>query len=121
MSVNFNATLDPYALDNNNRRIDKFNVDNGGSLFRLSSASLNASWTLASKKADDKSNKKDKGITENVRSGGRADDLFGVSEDFANQQLSKKEDTESESPSDLYNYKNTLEFKACLCGKLLEQ
>ena len=105
MSVNFNATLDPYALDNNNRRIDKFNVDNGGSLFRLSSASLNASWTLASKKADDKSNKKDKGITENVRSGGRADDLFGVSEDFANQQLSKKEDTESESPSDLYNYK----------------
>jgi len=104
MSINFNATLDPYALDNNNRRIDKFNIDNGGSLFRLTAASLNTSWTLASKKADDKSNKKDKGIQENVRSGGRADDLFGVSEDFANQQLNKGEDQENETPSDLYKY-----------------
>ena len=104
MSINFNATLDPYALDNNNRRIDKFNIDNGGSLFRLSSASLNASWTLASKKADDKSNKKDKGINENVRSGGRADDLFGISEDFSNPQFSKTNESENETPSDLYNY-----------------
>tara|TARA_R110002073_G_scaffold74402_3_gene181950 strand:- start:9019 stop:11784 length:2766 start_codon:yes stop_codon:yes gene_type:complete len=104
MSINFNATLDPYALDNNNRRIDKFNIDNGGSLFRLSSASLNASWTLASKKADDKSNKKDKGINENVRSGGRADDLFGISEDFSNPQLSKTNESENETPSDLYHY-----------------
>tara|TARA_R110002072_G_scaffold132220_3_gene272303 strand:+ start:96 stop:2861 length:2766 start_codon:yes stop_codon:yes gene_type:complete len=104
MSINFNATLDPYALDNNNRRIDKFNIDNGGSLFRLSSASLNASWTLASKKADDKSNKKDKGINENVRSGGRADDLFGISEDFSNPQFSKTNESENETPSDLYHY-----------------
>ncbi|MCB0447990.1 MAG: LPS-assembly protein LptD, partial [Gelidibacter sp.] len=37
MSINFGAVLDPYALDNNNRKIDKFNVDNGGSLFRLTS------------------------------------------------------------------------------------
>ena len=104
MSINFNATLDPYALDNNNRRIDKFNIDNGGSLFRLSSASLNASWTLASKKADDKSNKKDKGINENLRSGGRADDLFGISEDFSNPQFSKTNESENETPSDLYHY-----------------
>src|SRR5690606_309326 len=31
MSINFGATLDPYALDNNNNRIDKFNIKNNGS------------------------------------------------------------------------------------------
>ena len=36
--------------------------------------------------------KKIKVLQENVRSGGRADDLFGVSEDFANQQLNQDED-----------------------------
>ena len=35
MNINFSAIMDPYALDNNNRRINTFNIDNGGSLFRL--------------------------------------------------------------------------------------
>ena len=35
MSVNFGATLDPYALDNTNRKINEFNINNGGSLFRI--------------------------------------------------------------------------------------
>ena len=103
MSVNFNATLDPYALDNNNNRIDKFNIDNGGSLFRLTSASMNASWSLSSKNGDSKD--KDKNIEENLRSGGRADDLFGVSEDFANQQRNTNEAEEDETPSEFYNFK----------------
>ena len=105
LSINFNATLDPYALDNNNKKIDKFNIDNGGSLFRLTSASMNASWSLQSKKADTKDKKKDSGIEENIRSGGRADDLFGVSEDFANQQIRGDEGKEEEDSGELYNYK----------------
>ena len=104
MSVNFGATLDPYALDNNNNRIDKFNIDNGGSLFRLTSANLTTSWSLASKTGDKKDDKKDSAIQENLRSGGRDDDLFGVSEDFANQQIRGDEDKE-QTPSELYNYK----------------
>ncbi|GAA4974960.1 putative LPS assembly protein LptD [Algibacter aquimarinus] len=104
LSINFGATLDPYALDNNNNKIDKFNIDNGGSLFRLTSASLNASWSLSSKKGD-KNKDKDRGIDENLRSGGRADDLFGVSEDFANQQINRDKDNEDDVPSELYNYK----------------
>ena len=104
MSINFGATLDPYALDNNNNRIGKFNVDNGGSLFRLTSANLTTSWSLSSKKGGDKDKNK-KGIEENVRSGGRDDDLFGVSEDFANDQMNtdKEEDTEEETPSAFYH------------------
>jgi len=103
MNINFNATLDPYALDNNNARINKFNINNGGSLFRLTAASLNTSWTLSSKRADKKKNDKDPGVQENVRSGGRADDLFGVSEDFSNPQNNTDEE-EEDTDSDLYNY-----------------
>ena len=40
MSINFGATFDPYALDRNNRKIDKLNIDNGGSLVRLTSEIL---------------------------------------------------------------------------------
>lgn len=103
MSINFGATLDPYALDNNNNKIDKFNIDNGGSLFRLTSANLTTSWSISSKNGD-KKNKSGRN-EENLRSGGRDDDLFGVSEDFANQQINNdEEEEEEETQSELYNY-----------------
>ncbi|MBD0832160.1 putative LPS assembly protein LptD [Aestuariibaculum sediminum] len=105
MSVNFGATFDPYALDNNNRKIDKFNIDNGGSLFRLTSANLTTSWSISSKKANKKDDQsKQRAIEENVRSGGRDDDLFGVSEDFANQQFSQDDEESEESENSLYRY-----------------
>ena len=103
MTVNFNASLDPYALNNNNTRIDKFNIDNGGSLFRLTSASMNTSWSFSSKDSNNKNNKA--GIEENKRSGGRADDLFGVSQDFSNEQTRTDENKKDEKPTALYNYK----------------
>lgn len=105
MSINFGATLDPYALDNNNSRIEKFNIDNGGSLFRLTSANLTTSYSFASKK-DDGKNKNDKSTQENLRNGGRDDDLFGRSDNFSNQQpLNQDSEEEEETPSELYNYK----------------
>ena len=110
MSVNFGATLDPYALDNNNRRANEFNINNGGSLFRLTGANLNASWSFSSKDGKD-NKKKDSGIQENVRSGGRADDLFGVSEDYANQQIQSSRNKDDDTPSDLYNYKIPWNFR----------
>ncbi len=106
LSVNFGAVLDPYALDSNNNRIDKFNIDNGGSLFRLTSANLNLSWSLSSKDGDNKGDDSDKqrGIQENLNSGGRDDDLFGIGQDFSNQQ-NNDENEEEEKPGELYNYK----------------
>jgi len=103
MSVNFGATLDPYALDNNNQKIAKFNVNNGGSLFRLTSANLTMSYSLSSKDGAKNDTEKNRGIEENVRSGGRNDDLFGLSEDFSNQQIEdgKRKD---EKPSEFYNF-----------------
>ncbi len=46
--INFAATLDPYAIDNNGRRINTFNVNNGGGLLRLTSARLNTGFSLNS-------------------------------------------------------------------------
>ena len=109
MNINFGMVLDPYALDNNNRKIEKFNIDNGGSLFRLTSANLNLSYSLSSKMfeggtGDDED---DAAVQESLRSGGRADDLFGKPQDYADKRLSdddrKKKDKDNEE-TELYNY-----------------
>ncbi|MCK8481419.1 putative LPS assembly protein LptD [Psychroserpens algicola] len=107
MNVNFGMVLDPYALDNNNRKIDQFNIDNGGSLFRLTSASLNVSYSLSSKTFEG-DGEDDRATQESLRNGGRADDLFGKPQDFADQRLSDddrdKDKGDEEEESELYNY-----------------
>ena len=104
MSVNFGMTLDPYALDNNNRKINTFNIDNGGSLFRMTSANMTMNYTLSSDLFS-KDKKNDRGIEENLRSGGREDDLFGKTQDFADSRYREGEEEEEEGPVELYNSK----------------
>ncbi len=104
MSINFGATLDPYALDNNNTKIDMFNIDNGGSLFRLTSANLTMSYAISSATFDGTEN--NRSTQENLRSGGRADDLFGRAQDFSDQSYYDKEnEDEDRKPSKLYTSK----------------
>ncbi|EGV44902.1 LPS-assembly protein LptD [Bizionia argentinensis JUB59] len=103
MSVNFGATMDPYALDNNNNKIDKFNVNNGGSLLRLTSANVTMSYSLSSSIFDGGGN--DKSTEENLRSGGRADDLFGRAQDFSDQSYYDKKDDKEREKSKLYSNK----------------
>jgi hypothetical protein len=74
MNVNFGTTLDPYAIDNSGRRINVYNIDNGGSLFRMTSANMTMNYSLSNKKTD--SNKSDNN-NQSQRNGGRGDDLFG--------------------------------------------
>ena len=106
MSVNFGATLDPYALDNTNRKINEFNINNGGSLFRISSANFTMSYNLSNDSFGGDSDENDAAKNESLRSGGRADDLFGKPQDFADRRLnnSNKSD-EVAKPTDLYKYK----------------
>ena len=106
MSVNFGATLDPYALDNTNRKINEFNINNGGSLFRISSANFTMSYNLSNDSFGGDSDENDAAKNESLRSGGRADDLFGKPQDFADRRLnnSNKNDEEAKS-TDLYKYK----------------
>jgi len=106
MSVNFGATLDPYALDNTNRKINEFNVNNGGSLFRISSANFTMSYNLSNDSFGSDSDENDAAKNESLRSGGRADDLFGKPQDFADRRLNNSNKSNEEAkPTDLYKYK----------------
>ncbi len=102
MNVNFNATLDPYALNNNNQRINTLNIDNGGSLFRLTAASASTNYSFSNESFNGGDNTESQ--NESSRSGGRDDDLFGKAEDFSDKRFSENED-EEKTPSELYNYK----------------
>ena len=111
MTINFATTLDPYALDNNNRRIDTYNIDNGGSLFRMTSSNFTMNYSFSSADFDKKKKKNSQG----VKNGGREDDLFGKNVDLADGRTNQfdeenKEDLEEEEPSGSYNTKLPFDF-----------
>lgn len=107
MDFNFSGTLDPYALDNNNRKIDVFNIDNGGSLFRLSNANLSINYSFSSKDFDKKTVSRDRIDNETFRNGGRPDDLFGEASDIYDGRIYEDESSEDEQARtdvEWYNY-----------------
>ena len=81
MNINFGATLDPYAINNANQRIEEYNIDNGGSLFRMTSANMTVNYSFSSTGTDD-DNKNEQG----ARNGGREDDLFGTNDNFGDER-----------------------------------
>lgn len=102
MAVNFGATLDPYAINNAGRRIDTYNIDNGGSLFRMTSANMTLNYSFSSKGKDDsKKNENQQG----VKNGGREDDLFGTNVDFTDRRQSQfgTDDDSEEKFSEFFN------------------
>ncbi|WP_027066472.1 putative LPS assembly protein LptD [Maribacter sp. Hel_I_7] len=104
MSINFSAGLDPYAIDNNGTRINTFNIDNGGSLFRLTRANANVSYSISSEmfgKKDDKNRDEEEEDPFDyvAQSGGRDDDLFGRADDFNSNPVKRDEkDSDVENP-----------------------
>ena len=90
MNINFGATLDPYAIDNSGKRINSYNINNGGSLFRMTSANMTLNYALSS--SDKTKSKNDNNQTQ--RNGGREDDLFGRP-NLGNHQVSQFDDTEN--------------------------
>ncbi|BDB53380.1 putative LPS assembly protein LptD [Flavobacterium ammonificans] len=104
MNLNFGATLDPYAVNNSGQRINKFNIDNGGSLFRMSSANMTINYSLASS-PNKKTNRSNN--SETIRNGGREDDLFGkpITGNIQRSMFDDEEtDDKKESESDFFNY-----------------
>ncbi|WP_219843852.1 putative LPS assembly protein LptD [Aureicoccus marinus] len=84
LSINFQGSLDPYAIDNNGTRINTLNIKNGGSLFRLTRASVNLGYSLNNetfkkkKKGEKEEEDPDADLNDyRAASGGRKDDLFG--------------------------------------------
>ena len=94
LNLNFNATLDPYALNANNTRINTLNINNGGSLFRLTNANLSASYAISSDMFDKKKDKgKDKNSEPPPDSGPDGDSLFGSSMTSRNTEDDQEEST----------------------------
>lgn len=98
IDLNLDANLDPYALDQNNQRINTFNIDNGGSLFRITRAGARFNFRLSNKDFE-KKEKEDEANTDisknrNLQNGGREDDLFGASIDYANNSNQEEVETE---------------------------
>ena len=71
MNINLNASLDPYAINANGTRINTFNINNGGSLFRLTNAGFTTNYQVSSK--DFGKDKKGKSSSENDESENNAD------------------------------------------------
>ncbi len=88
LQLNFNATLDPYALSVNGNRINTANINNGGSLFRLTNAGLTMNYSLSSKDNDKKTSKQDQNAVDN-----NSDGIFGESLNVSNSRIDDKENT----------------------------
>ncbi|WP_445454649.1 putative LPS assembly protein LptD [Flavobacterium sp. 25HG05S-40] len=103
MNVNFAATLDPYAINNSGQRINTWNIDNGGSLFRMTSANMTLNYSFSSKDGEGKEKKNKQG----ERNGGREDDLFGTNTDLSDRRDSQfdADDGTENIISEFFKYK----------------
>lgn len=103
MAVNIGAALDMYALDENNTRINEFNISKGGGLFRITSANLNTGYNFSnetfSKDKKDKEEEEEENpfdFFENASGGGRPDDLFGDTIGMGNETNRGEEEEDEE-------------------------
>ncbi|HEU4496948.1 MAG TPA: putative LPS assembly protein LptD, partial [Flavobacterium sp.] len=97
MNVTFGAELNPYALDNANKIIDKWNIDNGGSLFRMTSANITVNYSFSSTDGTDKKDTTDPLKNQGLRNGGREDDLFGTARDLGDNRQSQFNDDDTQA------------------------
>ena len=88
LNLNLNATLDPYAINASGRKFNTFNINNGGSLFRLTSAGLTASYSLS----DALFSKKKKGGNNNNATKDDNQNQFGDDAKFGKNRSTEKDD-----------------------------
>ncbi len=90
LNINLIAIMDPYAINANGSRINKFNINNGGSLFRLTNANLSSNYSISSKDFGENKDS-NSGNTGNRNSTG--DNLFGESLTYKEQNLNKEDES----------------------------
>ncbi len=105
LTINARATLDPYALDISGRKTNTFNVNNGGSLFRLTNANISTSYSFSSKNSKKNANNSQRGVNSNNGSRGRTSDgIFGEDMTATNEQTDDNNES-STKKTKLYNSK----------------
>ncbi len=108
MSINFSAGLDPYAIDNNGKRIDKFNINNGGSLLRLTRANVNMGYSLSNETFTRDKEEEEEEVDKYdyvAQSGGRTDDLFGKADNFNDTRRRDGDKKSSDVENPIYGTK----------------
>ncbi len=91
LNINVNATLDPYAINANGTKINTFNINNGGSLFRLTNAGLTANYAIKSTEIG-KNRTQSKSVDNSRAQSAISDDLFGKSITNNKQQININEE-----------------------------
>jgi lipopolysaccharide assembly outer membrane protein LptD (OstA) len=104
LNINLGATFDPYGIDENGSRINTLSINNGGGLFRMTSANMNWGYKFSSSsKSDDDSSSNNDSSNNN--------DLFGGSQDFSDRRFTaeesstQEEDQEEEEQNTFYHTK----------------
>lgn len=110
LDINFGTNLDIYALNNSNRRINTLNINNGGSLFRLTNANVSFGYSFSSKDFEGGADNPDRLDNETFEGGGRPDDLFGKGMDldgtfYDEHEGDERGETAEEEKSEFYNFK----------------
>lgn len=104
MNMNFGASFNPYAINSNGELLETFNIDNNGSLFRMTRAYFNMNYSLSNR--NQKSKDQNSFNNQGLRNGGRSDDLFGTTTDFSDRRESQFKDEDKEDKFDgFYNAK----------------
>ncbi|GAA0870990.1 putative LPS assembly protein LptD [Gangjinia marincola] len=117
LDINFTGQMDPYALNSSNQRIDKLNINNGGSLFRLTRGNVSFGYNFSSRDfergavKDEDPNLGIDEVDQAILNGSRPDDLLGQTRTLNDRGLPKSvsdpnlnRDGNNED-NDYYNYK----------------
>lgn len=106
LKLNLNATLDPYALTAAGTKINTYNIVNGGSLFRITSAGLTMNYSLSSKSSGGKNDSKQ----QETAKANNSDGIFG--EDLNNSNEISSQDKSSDKNTKITKlYNTTLPWK----------
>ena len=96
VTLNLNATFDPYALSEEQKRINTLAIKSGQGILRLTSANVNMRFSLDNKifsgtieeedeeEEEEEEDLYDQNSFERLSGGGRDDNLFGQADDFTN-------------------------------------
>lgn len=109
MNINLRATLDPYAIDVNGRKTDKLNINNGGSLFRLTNAGLTMNYSI-SNKIFEKQNLKspDTGDTYDNDDPNNSDGIFGEDMRITNEEINNRRSDDKDEVKTSKLYRSTI-------------
>jgi len=112
LQLNLNATLDPYAITSNGTKINTFNINNGGSLFRLTNAALTMNYSFSSSKSNKQESKKEQNAKAN-----NSDGIFGENLNNSNS-LGSQSNTNNKTVKSAKLYHATFPWKLNLAYSL---